>query len=438
MLNKALRVENIDILILFRFFIRDIHQQLAQLQNIQSSESIRVYRGQLMSNDEVAVLKNSIGELVGMNSFLSTSTSRDNALFLINSGPIAMGYHSVLFEIDLDSYLSEKKPFANISEKSSFPSENEILLMLGSIFCIMNVTYQDNDRLCIIHMKLCDDDQDDCRELFEQMKKESGDEYNLYSLGFLLRKSCKLDASERCYSRYLRELPSNHHHAAKCYHELGNILLDRGKYDESSEIFHKSLEIYQQTLPQTHPDIGCIYLSIGAVYYRKGDSTRAISSYEKALDIFKHAYGEEHEQIAKCLNNIGVIYCEEDKFDQALEYYLRDQAICEKLLPANHPDLAMSHMNIGIIHRCLGNFDTALDHYHRSLQMKLKSLPSSHPEIANIYNSIGMVYRDKADYRQALSVSEKALKIYSMAFQSDHLCIVTVQENIDFAKSKLQ
>jgi hypothetical protein len=52
-LNKALRVQNVDLLFLFRFFIRDIHHQLKKYQCLSS---VRVYRRQLMSIKELQVL----------------------------------------------------------------------------------------------------------------------------------------------------------------------------------------------------------------------------------------------------------------------------------------------------------------------------------------------------------------------------------------------
>ena len=53
-LNKALRIQNIDLLFLFRFYIRDIEQQLHK-NRYQSS--VRVYRGQLMSHEELEFIK---------------------------------------------------------------------------------------------------------------------------------------------------------------------------------------------------------------------------------------------------------------------------------------------------------------------------------------------------------------------------------------------
>ncbi|CAF4691318.1 unnamed protein product [Rotaria sp. Silwood2] len=74
LLNKALRVQNTDIIFLFRFFIRDIERQLEQYK---CTAPIRVYRGQLMPNEELKILKDSIGYFISMNSFLSTSINRN-------------------------------------------------------------------------------------------------------------------------------------------------------------------------------------------------------------------------------------------------------------------------------------------------------------------------------------------------------------------------
>ncbi|CAF1033396.1 unnamed protein product [Rotaria sordida] len=51
-LNQALRLQDIDLLFLFRFFIYDIQKQL-ELNQYQ--ESIHVYRNQLISNNELNI-----------------------------------------------------------------------------------------------------------------------------------------------------------------------------------------------------------------------------------------------------------------------------------------------------------------------------------------------------------------------------------------------
>ena len=71
-LNEALRLQNIDILFLFRFFIRDLVQELKGNQWLESGS---VYRGQSLSKR----LKQSVGKLISINSFLSTTLHQNVA-----------------------------------------------------------------------------------------------------------------------------------------------------------------------------------------------------------------------------------------------------------------------------------------------------------------------------------------------------------------------
>lgn len=80
LLNKAIRMGNIDLLFECRFFILDLHRQLEYLHK-QYTELIRsnkhnqliVYHGQQMTSDDFAKLKTNVGKLISINSFLSTS-----------------------------------------------------------------------------------------------------------------------------------------------------------------------------------------------------------------------------------------------------------------------------------------------------------------------------------------------------------------------------
>ena len=148
LLNKALRVHNIDLLFLFRFFIRDLRRQLEQLQ---CQTAIHVYRGQVMSNDEFQSLKNSIGQFITMNSFLSTSLDRRLALSFLTSSTASDDLQRVLFEIEIDPTLPSIKPCANITSHSFFTDEQEVLIMLGSIFRLKSINHHDRVWIRALH-----------------------------------------------------------------------------------------------------------------------------------------------------------------------------------------------------------------------------------------------------------------------------------------------
>ncbi|CAF4364514.1 unnamed protein product, partial [Rotaria sp. Silwood2] len=225
-LSKALRVQNIDLLFIFRFFIRDIQEQL---EKHQCSSSIRVFRGQLMLNEEFKLLKDSIEQLISMNPFLSISIDRRLALSFLYSSTVSDNMQRILFEIDGDPRLEGIRPFANITTLSYFPGEEEVLFMLGSIFRLVNI--DQNDRgIWIVRLTLCNNSDPDLQAVFDYMKNQyRNGETTILSLGFILAQMGKYDEAEKYYRRLLKEInPTDYEDISACYHNFGNLFDDKG------------------------------------------------------------------------------------------------------------------------------------------------------------------------------------------------------------------
>ena len=92
MLNRALRNQDIEILIKMGLFLRDIHHQIEQLQVEASNRRVPfvVYRGYGMLNSEFEKLTKSKGELLSFTSFLPTSTDLEVSLLFAESAGIKM------------------------------------------------------------------------------------------------------------------------------------------------------------------------------------------------------------------------------------------------------------------------------------------------------------------------------------------------------------
>jgi tetratricopeptide (TPR) repeat protein len=262
-LNKALRVQNIEMLFLFRSYIYDMH---SQLQYFQLKSSVRVYRSQLMTNEEINSLKQYIGQFISINSFLSTTIQRETAVFFLGDGddhPTDDDLNRVLFEIDADSRMVTTKPFADITSQSDFPIETEVLFMLGSIFRLNNITFEDN-RLWIIQMTLCSDDEHDLRQVLMHMKNQnSNGETDLRILAKIVWKMGKFDLAEKYYHRLIKEIPPNDHSLIALYEDLGEITAHKGDYDMSIQWHNKALEIRLQNPAINDTNISAAVSSIG-------------------------------------------------------------------------------------------------------------------------------------------------------------------------------
>ncbi len=244
-LNAALRTQDIHMIFLFREFISNIRRQL---QCDQVKSPLRVYRSQLMSNDELDDLKRHIGQFISIQSFFSTSTNRTTALFFLGdtTSLIDLKLEGVLFEIDADPQMVTTKPFADISKYSHFTNETEVLFMIGSIFRLKNI-YLNDEHVWIIEMSLCSDDEYDLKQVLLHMKHQIGyGETDLRILGKLLWKMGKFDLAEKYFKRLINELSSSDHLLCNLYEDLGELASQTGDYDMSVEWLQKSLEVKKQ------------------------------------------------------------------------------------------------------------------------------------------------------------------------------------------------
>jgi hypothetical protein len=85
MLNRALRLMDVDSIIKMGFFISDLHRHIEQLHKKQfsgqnSGTSFSVYRGQGMTKSEFKQMIETKGGLLSFNNFLSTSKNRKVSL----------------------------------------------------------------------------------------------------------------------------------------------------------------------------------------------------------------------------------------------------------------------------------------------------------------------------------------------------------------------
>ena len=87
---------------------------------------------------------------------------------------------------------------------------------------------------------------------------------------------------------------------------VGNVLKDMGKYEESLVRLQKALEIKLKLLGSEHPLIADILISLGSAYGRKGDLENALIQFQKSLEIRTREFASEHPLVAESFNNVGV------------------------------------------------------------------------------------------------------------------------------------
>ncbi|CAF4453220.1 unnamed protein product [Rotaria sp. Silwood2] len=432
LLNKALRIQNIDLIFLLRFFLHDIEQQLKQYLCLTP---VQVYRYELMSNKELELLKDSIGQFISINNFLLTKVNRESALPSTKISLNNNDFHCVLFKITADCNLDKTKPFAYITSQTSFNNnEDEVLFMLGSIFQLKNI-YQDENNLWIIEIVLSNRENKDLKSIFKNYRNDDNnnnddDEIDLLSFGYILQKMNKLDEAEKYYSRLLNELSEDDERISCCLLNLGNIEFIKNNYDSSLEWLLKSLDISLRTLQSNDIIFARIYYSMGHVYNEKNDFKLALESYDKAIIIWKQSIDDYYLNIAECMNNIGIIYKTENNYLLALECFKKTLTVLEKYVSNDDFDISKSHCNIASTYRQLGQYDLALEHYNLSFKILQKYYSMNHPNIAKALGNIGIVHALKGERQKALLYYEKSAEIYRHALPPTHIKNIKIEQLI--------
>ena len=184
-LNRTLRLQNLDVLFLCRFLLQDICHAIAQNK---CRSSIRVYRSQLLTKEEMHFLENSLGSLFSINSFLSTTIHRDLALVFLKQSSSANDLERVLLEIDANPSYTPLKPFGFINCTNSYRQTEEVVFTLGSIFRLMNI-YQQPDGMWTVNLSLCTDNDHEIKGIFKPYRtNQKSEQINLLSFGNFLKK----------------------------------------------------------------------------------------------------------------------------------------------------------------------------------------------------------------------------------------------------------
>jgi tetratricopeptide (TPR) repeat protein len=434
MLNRALRMMEVDLIIKMGFFVRDLHKHIVALHSEQykgqtRSDSFTVFRGQGLSPSDFEQLMNTQGGLLSFNNFLSTSKNRDVSLAFARRTMATSSLVGILFIIKIDPSISNA-PFANVRGVSDYQKEEEILFSMHSVFRIGQLKQLDgNKRLWQVDLTLTGDNDPQLHALTERMQEETGGPTGWLRLGKLMVRLGQFNKAEELYEILLKQT-TDEGEKSHLYHMMGGIKYYQGKYAEAIEFYEKSIKINQKILSPTDPDLTASYENIGLVYNNMGEHSKALSYYEKALEIKQKTLPPNYPSLATSYNNIGSVYHNMGEHSKALSYYEKDLEISQKTLPPNHPSLATSYNNIGSLYDNMGEYSKALSYYEKSLEIEQKTLPPNHPALATSYNNIGEVYNNMGEYSKALSYYAKDLEISEKTLPPNHPDLATSYNNI--------
>jgi tetratricopeptide (TPR) repeat protein len=471
MLNKALRTQDIELIMKMGFFLRDLHLQINSLYSEEESHHYqKLFRGQGVSLETLNKMRTGRGGLLSFNNFLSTSADRSVGYLYADSCRQDPSLVGILFQIEIDSSV-QSTPFTSVQRFSDFV-EDEILFSMHTVFRIGD-TEEMEDRLWQVTLTLTSDSDPMLTDLMEYIRVEIQGSTDIHRMGQLMIKMGQFDRAQQIYHRLMGQTSDDEYEEiAHLNHQLGFLRREKGDFINALSFYQKTLSVMEKYPPREDRNLATIYHNIGLVHQAVGEQSVALKCLKKTLDIeerclspddphlastycnmgllhhemkdystaldhYKKALIVEekflpsyHQSLSSTYNNIALAYHELEKYSEALAYYEKSCEILEKSLPSDHPLLARTYYNVGHLQKDMGEYSAALSFYEKALQIQKKCLPANHPDLASTMNNIGSVYDVLNDYPAALSHYEKALEIQQLFLSSDAASLATSYNNI--------
>ncbi|CAF4627222.1 unnamed protein product [Rotaria sp. Silwood2] len=355
---------------------------------------------------ELQIIRENIGQLIFLNSFISTSLEYEMATAFSLSGDPS-GEH-ILFHITVDKTIINPKPFADISTVSQFVEEKEVLFMAGSIFEIKNVTFCESSHVWIIKLHLCNDNAYELNDVYQEDKTIVSDQKSPFSLAAALLRMNLFDKAEKYYQQLLDNGSvidiSSSDLTIHCFWRLINVARNRGDFDIAFAYSRLAIEQSPdrpELLYRSHKYISLNYLEIHSI-------SEALEYQMKALEIQQNI-NDTKDQFADTLFNIGFIYFSQiiPNIDSALDYFFQALNIYKEW---NTYDEIIRCLNaIDEIYLNKKQKELALNYFLQALQVIDEHFPSYLPYRFNSFEHIAETYASMHDYIQAMKYYDDAL-----------------------------
>ena len=423
-LNRAIRLLDVEMIVDMGFLIHDLHQQLEQLHREQfktkSFESLTVYHGQGLSKNLFSDLQLREGGLMIFNHFLSTTKDYSYAKQLAQDVAAKQEDDKigVFFVINIDpNFTTTTALFSDIKNFGYSENHTDLMFSMHSVFRIQKVVNLGQDeRLFQVELMLIHNDDPDSHLLTELITEQIAGRTGYDGLCHLLIEVGYFEKAEELYLNLLKEELSETDQIWY-YEQLGRINEMKGKDGRAIFYFEKALDIQPKKVSANHFSLALLNNNLGSIYCKMGEYTKALFYFDRSLKMQWNHLPLDPPELIPTYDGIASVYEKMGDFPKTLSFHQKALTLREKILSKDHLDLANAHARMGSTLKTMNDFSEALCHYEKALDIRQRILTPTHPDLAQSYHVIGSIYLNMKEYWKAFTYFNKAVEI-----KTKHLC----------------
>jgi tetratricopeptide (TPR) repeat protein len=204
----------------------------------------------------------------------------------------------------------------------------------------------------------------------------------------------------------LSQINEEHVKIAELSRKIGEILVERGDYDQAIHQFQLGLQYLEGI---EHKEVVRIYNEMGRVFWNQGKLLEAQEWTEKAFELAERLL--DPDELARLLYHAGIRYYQQGENRLAEAHWLRSLEISKE---SNDPVMqARLFHNLGWQSETMGNLGLALDRLKRG-----RSLAEQCGDITSlsfIYQTLGETHFALGDWEKAIDCFQQSLNLSEQA-----------------------
>ncbi|MFZ5918320.1 MAG: tetratricopeptide repeat protein [Chloroflexota bacterium] len=202
------------------------------------------------------------------------------------------------------------------------------------------------------------------------------------------------------------QVSTEHVKIAELSRKIGQILVERGDYEQAMHQFQLGLTYLEGT---EHNEVARIYNEIGRVYWHQGKLEEAQKWTEKAFELAEHLL--DPEEVARLLYFAGIRYFRQGENKLAEEHWLRSLEISQET--GDLPTQAKLYQNLGWQAQLMGEYKKALEYLEKGRQLASECGDIS--SLSYIYETQGGTYYLLGEWEKAIDNLKESLNLAEQA-----------------------
>ncbi|CAF4734766.1 unnamed protein product, partial [Rotaria sp. Silwood2] len=247
MINKALKVKDIDQLHVLRCFMKDLtqcfireHRKLIET----GKEKLIVYRGMKLSRDQIGKFTDNLGQLISTNGILITTSDCLTALNQVISNQKNANLCSILLEIECDLlHMNGIDIIADLEEEYHM-----ILFNSNATFRLVNVKM--NEEITLIQLTLSNESQTIKEKYINDSRRRIANISLDILFGQLMCDMGLWKESQHCLEYLLNSSQLNNEDLIRIEYSLGDVYQWKAEWYDARKYYDRAYAIIKNVQPK--------------------------------------------------------------------------------------------------------------------------------------------------------------------------------------------